>query len=576
MNARDQVRTLARATFSGFFESELMLQGLPQVRLVIFVAVLVMMPAIQLPLHVWGSYARAAFLAPESLPFLMWPHKLLFVTFAMVATALVSLVIWDNVFPDRRDAFVIGHLPIRSSTMVLARLLALAALMLLIALGSSLPSAFTYGVVAGGYSRGGILRTVAGHFLATLGASVFAFLLLLSAQGVLLNILSGRWVQRLMIVLQFALVVASLEALLFMAPVTRAVERAARQGELAAWAGWAPPVWFLGLYEAAVGGTWPIPGSAARAAAALIVLVPLAFGLYALTYARLMRRAVEAENTERTAAAGPSTIVASWLPRLATRDSIAEAVARFTLVTLARSRRHRMLLTIFAGVGTTVATTGVLLPLTRGGAHFDPWAADQSLLSFGIVLVFFIVVGLRFLFALPVEPAASWIFRLADGEDARRHVRGARAALVIAGVLPVVLLLLPLHVLLWGPLTALAHFAFAMAAGMLLAEAVLIGFRKVPFTCPYSPPIGHVRLLWPVGLVAFTTFSYTVAALEAAALRAPALYAGTMVVLVGATFATARWRESLIQEPPALIFEEEEEDAPVTLQLGAIRSDGTL
>jgi hypothetical protein len=572
----DQIRTLARAAFSSFFQSELMLQGLPQVRLVIFVAVLVMIPAINLPMSVWGGYHRASLIDPVSLPLLMWPHKLLFVTFAMVATALVSLVIWDNVFPDRRDAYVIGHLPVRSSTVIVARLLAVGALMLLIALGSSLPSAFTYGVVAGGYSRGGILRTMFGHFFATLGASVFAFLLLLGVQGVLLNVVAGRWVQRLMLALQFVFVVASLEALLFMAPVTRAVERAARAGELAAWAQWAPPVWFLGFYEALAGGLWPIPGSASRAMASLALLLPIAFGLYALTYARLMRRAVEAENSERLAGINIFSAAATWLSRVLTRSPIAETVCRFSLVTLARSRKHRMLLTIFAGVGTTIATTGVLLPLTRRGAQFNPWQPDPPLLSFSIILVFFLVVGFRFLFAIPVDPPGNWIFRLADADDAKYHVRGARAALIVGGILPVLVLLLPLHAVLWGPAAAAAHSVFLFAAGALLADIVLVGFQKVPFTCPYSPPISRVRLMWPLGLVAFTTFSYTMAAIEAVALRAPKVYGVVLVLMIAGRIVISRWRESLVPQAPALMFEEEEEDSLTTLQLGSIRSDGVL
>jgi hypothetical protein len=105
---------------------------------------------------------------------------------------------------------------------------------------------------------------------------------------------------------------------------------------------------------------------------------------------------------------------------------------------------------------------------------------------------------------------------------------------------------------------------------MLLCELELIGFQKVPFTCPYSPPIGRVRLLWPVGLVAFTTFSYTLAAIEAAALRSPQKYAVLMLAVFATAALAARWRESLIHEPPALVFEEEEEDAAVTLQLGSL------
>ena len=561
-----QLRTLTRAIFAGFFESELVQPGLPQVRLVIFAFVALMFPAVQIPMRAAQAYDAVARVRPDVLDLFMWPHKLLFIIMAMVGTAAVSLVIWENVFPDRRDAFILGPLPLRTRTMVMARLGALAGLMAMIALGASLPSALFYGLVAGGFSPGGILRTMAAHFIATTGASAFAFLFLLSLQGLLINLVPGRWLQRAMILLQFVFVVAALEGLLLMQPVVHGLEQVmAPAGGVPSWMYWVPPAWFLALYEVLAGTTRPVQMYAAPAVAALAVLFVLAFGLYAITFRRLMRRAVEAGDSERISAAGGEPLPARAGAAL-TRSPVAGAVCRFAVITLLRSRRHRLLLTIFAGVGTTAAFMSVLVPFTRGrlASMFGP----EAVLPVGLVLIFFAVVGLRTLFAIPAEPSANWVFKLSDAEDARLHVRGAVAAIIGLAVLPVVILLLPLHVYTQGVGVTLIHSALLLAAGSLLAEIVLNNFRSVPFTSAYSAPAARVSLRWPLWLVGFLLFSFTLAGVEARLLVRPlaALALVAAVALAAAAVRVARERD--LRRAARMLTFEDQEDAPVTLELG--------
>ena len=565
---KGQLRTLARATFNGFFESELMPAGLPQVRLVIFAFVVLMFPATQLPMRAWQQYLVASRVRPDVLDLLMWPHKLLFVTMAMVGTAVVSLVIWDNVFPDRREAFVIGHLPIRARTIVGARLTALSALMGLIALGSALPSALLYGIVSGGYSSGGIPRTVIAHFAATMGASVFAFLLLLSLQGLLINLVSGRSLQRAMVLLQFVFVVATLEALLMMPPIVQALEKAMAPGAVQpAWMRWAPPAWFLGLYEVLAGSSRPIGSLAYRAVIALGVLLPLAFGLYAFTYRRLTRRAVEAADTQQSGRRVAYEPIVAWLSNRLTGSQISRAVCRYTIVTLLRSRRHRLLLTIFAGVGTTAAATGLLIPFSRHG-RFLWLLTPESFLPIGLVLVFFLVVGLRALFSIPAEPSANWVFKLSDAEDARLHLRGVIAAIVSLGVVPVAIVLMPLHLLVLGPVVTLIHSLLLLAAGFLLSEIVIYSFRRVPFTSAYNPPAARARLMWPIWLVAFSLFSYTLSFIESRLLVGRVAPAALILAVLAAGIAVRLARERQFNHAPRMLtFDGEEEDAPVTLEL---------
>jgi hypothetical protein len=568
-----QLETLARATFAGFFESELIQPGLPQVRLIIFAILVLMFPATQIPMRAAQAYDAIGRMRPEMLDLFMWPHKLLFITMAMVGTSVVSLMVWDNIFPDRRDAFIIGPLPIRTRTVVAARLLALGALMGLIALGSALPSALFYGFVAGVFSPGGIVRTIPAHFLATIGASMFAFLLLLTLQGVLINLMPGRWLQRAVIVLQFIFVVASLEALLFMYPMIEGLEKsmAAGAGTATAWMSWAPPAWFLALYEVIAGTSRPIGRFAIPAAAGLAILLPLAFGLYAFTYQRLTRRAIEARDTERIGGGIGREPIAARASAVMAQAGIAGSVARFAAVTLLRSRKHRLLLTIFAGVGTTAAAMSVLVPFSRGRLA-SMFGAD-AILPVGLVLIFFLVAGVRALFAIPAEPPANWVFKLSDAEDARLHVRGAIAGLVSIAVLPVIVLLLPLHLWTQGPRVTMIHSLLLFSAGSLLAEIVLYGFRRVPFTSAYSPPATRARVMWPVWVIGFLQFSFGLSALEAYLIDRTLPALGLVAVLAAAALAMRLAREWDFRLAERMLsFDEGEEDRPVTLELGQVRA----
>jgi hypothetical protein len=567
-----QLETLARSTFAGFFESELIQPGLPQVRLVIFAIVVLMFPATQIPMRAAQAYDAIARIRPEMLDLLMWPHKLLFITMAMVGTSVVSLMVWDNVFPDRREAFIIGPLPIRTRTIVGARLLALGALMGLIALGAALPSALFYGFVAGVFSPGGILRTIPAHFLSTMGASMFAFLLLLSLQGLLINLMPGRWLQRAVIVLQFIFVVAALEALLLMDPIIEGLEKSMAGGAATgAWMSWAPPAWFLALYEVMAGTSRPVGRFAVLAVGALGILLPLAFGLYAFTYQRLTRRAIEARDTERIGGGVGREPMVARAGALMSQSGISASVARFSVITLLRSRKHRLLLTIFAGVGTTAAAMSVLVPFSRG--RIESMFGADAILPVGLVLIFLLVAGVRTLFAIPAEPPANWVFKLSDAEDARLHVRGAIAAVVSIAVLPVIVLLAPLHLWTQGARVTVIHSALLLTAGFLLAEILLYGFRRVPFTSAYSPPATRARLLWPLWVIGFLSFSFGLSALEADLLE------GTVsaLVLVAALAAAVlvlrlarEWDFRLAER--MLSFDEGDEDRPVTLELGQIRA----
>lgn len=79
------------------------------------------------------------------------------------------------------------------------------------------------------------------------------------------------------------------------------------------------------------------------------------------------------------------------------------------------------------------------------------------------------------------------IFHLIRPANHSAYMVGVKRALVVKLVLPVLLALLPLHVLVLGLQTALVHFAYGLLSALVLGEACLLQYRRLPFASSYVP-----------------------------------------------------------------------------------------
>jgi hypothetical protein len=328
-----------------------------------------------------------------------------------------------------------------------------------------------------------------------------------------------------------------------------------------------PSVWFLGVYEV-------LSGFGGRAAYRLAAVGGLAacgslggaIVLYAASYQRLTVMALETPEGER-----PGWIGAQIAQRLARMTAAApawirgshveRAVCAFTLTTLLRSRQHRMLLSLYAAVALALIVA-VALPfvLRRGPAVFTRPRAE--LLSAPLVLMFFLLAGMRGLFAIPVERKANWAVRLREPADRFAAVNGVRRAMLALVVLPVTGLGAAGAFTLWGARVGLKHGLFCALLGVWLTELLLAGLCKIPFTCTYFPGKARLRTLWPLYLMAFTTYAYTFASLEAEVLlRFPRAFVIFAIIATIAVAALTAWRARSLAARPGLLFEEEDSDA---------------
>lgn len=557
---RDE-RILTRALLGRLFENDAGSGALSQLQVVIWGIAVLAAPGYLLS---WRFAIQYGALPPSDVPSAAVGHRLFFVTFGMMALGLVAVLIWEGVFPDRRDVRILGPLPLRGRTHVAARLAALTTVAAMFCFGINAPSAVIYGLALWGNGMAANpARAVVGHVASTAVGGSLTFFAVIASQGLLLNLLGRRLARRMAVVVQVTLIVLLIQTLLFMPYLTTLI-RTGFSTKHTPTAAFLPPAWCLSLYDVIAGIRGPVPNEyAVVAAGGAAVMVALAVILLAASYRRLTRMALETDGVgpavrRRWAAAQFRDVSATLL----TRSTLERAVAGYTLRTLIRSRLHLMLLAAYGGAAVAVIVAAIIPQFVKGGLS----AASHPSVAFvsaPLVVIFAIALGMRALFAMPADLGANWAFRLYAPDDRMDTiVTGARTALVMAAVVPAAIASVVVGTALWGGSVGLIHAICSATLGVVLVEIVMIGFRTVPFACVYYPARSRTRTLWPLYAIAFAVYCYGFTELQLAAMEQPtwliAIIATTVVIVAVA----ARLRRLVLQPPPGLVYDEADPSVP--------------
>ena len=510
-----QAATIARATLSGFLESDLMPSGM-QAPAMIWAAAFLVAPALCLPAVSMVKYPFIRKYHPAMVGSALWGDRLLYLLLSAGAMGLISVVLWDTLFPARRDAYVLTPLPIPLGVQMLGRLSGLVLLFAGFAAALNAIPAVAFPVVsAGGFLE--IPRNIAGHLVSALAACAFVFFTVTSVQGLVILALGRRTAGRLAAIAQAGAVLLFLMALLFLDPIRDFTADAIGRGDPADPAlVFFPPAWFLGLYEFIAGTPRHLMTALAlRGAAAGLVPFAVTVAIYAFGYKRLLARAVEAPPRARTF--GLAALVARAIRATVVRRPEEQAICAFVLRAIARSGRHSMLMSIYVGAGLALMATSAIPDIARFG--YDAFAAPgAAMLCLPLVLSVALAVGMRILVTIPVDLPARWLFQTA-GLVPRRVDAAVRKAMLLLVVPPVVLLAGLSAWILWGPAIAWRHAVFCASLTLVLCELLLITFKGAPMTRPYVPGRSRFHMWWAVYLTAFTTYCYSMAGLEVILLR---------------------------------------------------------
>ena len=172
-----------------------------------------------------------------------------------------------------------------------------------------------------------------------------------------------------------------------------------------------------------------------------------------------------------------------------------------------------------------------------------------------LIVAYFVLCGARFVFDMPAELRANWAPQVIVDREKHDAVRLARKTMLSLIWPPLLVVGLPLYAKSLGWTIAAGHTAVVMACSYCLADFLLHRFRKIPFTCAYSPWKQHATvaiILYGLGFLAFTSIP---ANLERNLMRHPWALWMLAAGILGAWQLFRRLRYDSL-DPTDLIFED--------------------
>ena len=513
---------------------------------------------------------RVRFDHPFDRGWLLVSDDYFFVVFSMVVMGFVMVLEWDALFPDHKDYLILTPLPLGGSAIFAGKVVSLVLFLGLFLIDTNLLCTVLAPLICGGQGTPAPLvwRILAAHAVAVTAGGAFVALAVAAAQGLLINVLTGRAFRRISPWVQMALM-GLLITVLFLTPLACAGIRplVERDSPLLRWF---PPFWFLGLYLDLLPGhpAGPLFHALAPLARRALATAAAAFAItYLAGYRRHARRVMESVESGFD---GPGRLRA-WFDRSVNRwllpHPLERATFHFISNTILRNPRQRLFLATYAGVALALALPSLIRIGSRPGTPvLSPETAGLAVIP--LTLSFFAVSGLRAAFNFPAELRANWIFQVCESEERVPHIRAARKWIAVMGIAPLFALLAPFEFVFRGWRLALIHLSFALLLSLLLLNLLLVWFRKIPFTCSYFPGKTSMAVMAFLYLAGFTTYSWTMADVEAALIPKPAALALFYAAGGLALWGLERLDRRELSVDDALIYEDQPDPIVRQLELG--------
>jgi hypothetical protein len=498
-----------------------------------------------------------------------WQEKNYIFTLMMLVFAVITVLEWDVLFPDRQDFINLTPLPVRLRTVFAAKLASFVVFIALFSIAMMSVSSFLFSIYLTQW-RGDTLAMAGRYVLSHLGAGFAAafavFFSIVFLQFLLMAALPVWLYRKAALAVRFVLIAGLLFLLLsfVFAPgivghAFDALQPLKENGDPFMFR--FPPLWFVGLYEVLLGTRDAVFEAQARTAGLAAVLALAAFiAAGALSYHRHVRKTLEVRKG-RPAFDGLRRGWEKFLAAAVVRTPEERAAYGFFSDTLRTSVRHRTSLIYYFAMG--VAAVLVLFAAYRETFRtLTP--ANGLFLVQPLLLAFAAIAGIRVIVDRPAALEANWVFRLTETPRPWRYAAGLKKAVFLKFILPFFICILGLHALVWDFGTALRHALFGLTVSGLGLEAAFYRYRKVPFACAWVP--GKLKLQFTAipALVGLLLTMTALAAVEKAYLADP--NKGFFLLALAAAAGFALWQGNRrFYRRTTLLFDEQPEAAMIEL-----------
>lgn len=543
-------------------------------RVLIFTATGAVSLALYIPRILHKKYAELdGLVGPEPYRQAIVSDTFLMICLIVMLAGFIAALVAPAMFPSEVDYVTLTPLPISRRRIFAAKVAAV-----LVFAGTVIVAVVLFFAVSfplfthSRWSADAEVARIGSLAVATAAGAAFAFLAVMAAQGLILTVLPKAWVTRASMLLQSA----AIAGLILMAPVvfSLASPDAWQQGRQIEWLLF-PPAWFLGLDQMLLGREEAWIATLGRIG---LIGPAIAAAITMACYGWLYRR------PERLASLPPKSPAQAGLARRPATDATHDESTRtrsrhgsawtavwvFLTSTLARNRLPQLVFLIAWAAGLAFVANS----LQNGVRHLalpDPnsdWPLKGAAVDMPFVLMVLSVAGLRAAFLLPISLPANWVFRVTDFPRARsERLDAVEQAFLRLAILPALAIAAPVQIWVLGAGVGLLALLVATLYAAVILEFVLIGWRRVPFTCTWLPgkrPLPFALLT--VVLVYLVTAS--VAGFTAATItRMPRGIVG-LSVLLAVIAVVLRWGRKRSWARSPLEFEDEPFDRMQKLGLG--------
>ncbi|MFZ0581314.1 MAG: hypothetical protein WBY66_24970 [Candidatus Acidiferrales bacterium] len=494
------------------------------------------------------------------------PDEYFFIALAMVVTASVVVWKWDSLVPDRRDYANLAPLPIHSRRFFAANLLALLLLTAIVSLDVNAASIALFPlVVCGSRSSFSYYAVFLGaHLASVVLASAFSFLVVLASLGALISVLPFRAFQKSSLYIRCAIVTLLLAMLSTSFAVPAMVHDVSRRP----WLQMLPSVWFISLNQSALGRADTVLATLGhRAVVATCMVLLLGIGAYATSYRRCFALGAESMPGPSKGDGAIVRMVFRLLDRFVFRSPFERGSIRFTFKAIARGESQALVLGWFGGLGMVIASqtlAGALNAQSSASGHIP----SAAILSIPLTLAYFLILGLRCAFEVPVALRANWLFRLTVSPDTFDCAPLARKLIYLLIFPALISIALPMYAHFWGWELASIHIAIVGAMCVLFTKVVATQFRKIPFTCSMPVFKSNSIVIILIYAIGFFVFSGLTSSAEHWVFEDPLRFL-VFVPWVPAVWLGLRyWQRNLTYLDKKIIFEEHSPSAVETMNLG--------
>jgi hypothetical protein len=480
------------------------------------------------------------------------PDEYFLIVLSMVVTGVVAVWRWDSIFPDRRDYANLVPLPISTRTIFLANLVAIFFVAGVLALDVNLVSAFLFPFVATASQEKFLffVHFMEVHALVVVLASLFSFFAVFALVGLLMTVLPYQVFRKLSLYLRGLMIAYFVGVLATSFAVPDMVQRLPQSPVK-----FLSSVWFLGLCQfIRERASPPLAALGKLALVSLACLVVIAIAAYALSYRRCFKRIPENVDVVPTTTAPYVSWIFRVLDHTVLRSGFQRAIYRFAMKTVLRSERHSLVLGGFLGLGVVLSSQVLFAAFNNKNVGVS--APSAEILSIPLIVSYCLIIGLRFAFTIPTELRANWIFKLLLDKTIPECIPLARKVLLTFVVPWVVLVVFPLHVYLWGWIDGSLHAFVVIVWAILLADILLVRFRKVPFTCSYPPFRNSAIVVIVAYLIGFFVYVVLTSQFESWALLSPVRGLLLVPLAVAIWYGVSRIREDVVEVDKQLVFEE--------------------